>query len=185
MKRIIDLGMASMLILIFFPLFLIIAIAIKLESRGAIFFRHVRVGKDEKTFLMWKFRTMIDGADKAGPGLTKDRDPRITKVGRLLRRVSLDELPQLFNVVRGEMSIVGPRPEIPEMVQTYSEQQKRALSIKPGLTGLSQVNGRDDLPINDKLKYEIEYVEKSSLILDLKILLKTVPAILNGRGNRY
>lgn len=135
--------------------------------------------------MVWKFRTMVKDADKIGGGLTDHGDSRITKVGRVLRRLSLDELPQLFNVVRGEMSIVGPRPEIPEIVANYSTTQRRALSVKPGITGLSQINGRDDLPIKKKLGYELEYVENFSLLLDLKILLKTIPAIIGGQGNRF
>jgi len=128
---------------------------------------------------------MTHGADQIGPELTEHRDNRITGVGKLLRRLSLDELPQLFNVILGEMSLVGPRPEIPEIVQTYSPQQKKALSIRPGVTGLSQINGRDDLPIEVKLNFEVEYVRTVSMGLDFKILLKTIPAIINARGNRY
>ena len=150
-----------------------------------MFFRHTRVGKDEVSFQMWKFRTMTHAADKIGPELTEHGDNRITGVGKLLRRLSLDELPQLFNVILGEMSLVGPRPEIPEIVQTYSPQQKKALSIRPGVTGLSQINGRDDLPIEIKLNFEVEYVRTVSMGLDFKILLKTIPAIINARGNRY
>jgi len=135
--------------------------------------------------MMWKFRTMVKDADKIGGGLTEHQDARITKVGRFLRRLSLDELPQLFNVILGEMSIVGPRPEIPEIVAKYSPMQRRALSMKPGITGLSQINGRDDLPIKKKLGFELEYIDNFSLLLDFKILLKTIPAIISGQGNRY
>lgn len=184
-KRLIDVILAISFILLLLPLFLLILITISLESDGPIVYKHTRVGKDEKPFKMWKFRTMVAGADKMGPGLTKVQDPRITWFGKLLRRLSLDELPQLFNVLRGNMSIVGPRPEIPEIVRTYSFRQKRALSMKPGITGLSQVNGRDDLPIEKKLKYEIEYIENFSMALDLKILFMTLPVIISGRGNRY
>ncbi|RMD91943.1 MAG: sugar transferase [Calditrichaeota bacterium] len=184
-KRIFDLFVATFLLIIFSPLFLLIAFFIKIDSSGPIFYKHSRVGKDGNYFLMWKFRTMKKDADKIGPNLTQDNDPRITRIGKWLRRLSLDELPQLINVLRGEMSIVGPRPEIPEIVKTYTDQQKRALSVKPGITGLSQVNGRDDLPINEKLQYELEYVDHFSFILDLKILLKTIPAIVSARGNRF
>lgn len=184
-KRIFDLFVATFLLIVFSPLFLLIAFFIKIDSSGPIFFKHSRVGKDGNYFLMWKFRTMKKDADKIGPNLTQDNDPRITRIGKWLRRLSLDELPQLINVLRGEMSIVGPRPEIPEIVKTYTDQQKRALSVKPGITGLSQVNGRDDLPINEKLQFELEYVDHFSFILDLKILLKTIPAIVSARGNRF
>lgn len=184
-KNVFDIGGSTILLLLLSPLFLLIAIAIKIESRGPVFFRHERVGKNSKPFMVWKFRTMIRDADKTGPNLTSHGDPRITGVGRILRRLSLDELPQLFNVVRGEMSLVGPRPEIPDIVARYTPTQKRALSVKPGITGLSQINGRDDLPINKKLGYELEYVENFSLLLDFKILLKTIPALLSGEGNRF
>lgn len=127
---------------------------------------------------------MVRNASRLGPGLTATNDMRITRVGKYLRRLSLDELPQFINVIKGEMSIVGPRPEIPEIVQTYTPEQRKALTIKPGITGLSQINGRDDLPIDVKLNYEIEYVEKCSFTLDWKIIFKTIPALITGRGNR-
>ena len=128
---------------------------------------------------------MVNNAHLIGPGLTAHNDKRITPLGKFLRRSSIDELPQLINVLMGNMSIVGPRPEIPEIVKTYTTEQKRALTVKPGITGLSQINGRDDLPIDKKLKYELEYVESSSMVFDLKIIIKTIPALLSGRGNRY
>lgn len=133
---------------------------------------------------MWKFRTMVENASQIGPNLTATNDMRITRVGKYLRRISLDELPQIINVMKGEMSIVGPRPEIPEIVSTYTPEQKKALTIKPGITGLSQISGRDDLPIDVKLNYEIEYVERFSFTLDCKIVFKTIPTLINGRGNR-
>ncbi|TDI80264.1 MAG: sugar transferase [Caldithrix sp.] len=184
-KRIVDIVLSILITLILSPLFFLVAILVKLASKGPVFFRHARVGKNEEPFQMWKFRTMTHGADQIGPGLTEDEDSRITGVGKFLRRLSLDELPQLFNVMLGEMSLVGPRPEIPEIVQTYSPQQKKALSIRPGITGLSQISGRDDLPIDIKLNLEVEYVETVSMGLDFKILLKTIPTIINARGNRY
>ena len=184
-KRIIDIVLSIFVTLILSPLFFLIAILIKLNNKGPVFFKHKRVGKNEVPFQMWKFRTMTHGSDQIGPGITEDGDSRITGVGKFLRRLSLDELPQLFNVMLGEMSLVGPRPEIPEIVQTYSPQQKKAISIRPGITGLSQINGRDDLPIDIKLNFEVEYVETVSMGLDFKILLKTIPAIIKARGNRY
>jgi lipopolysaccharide/colanic/teichoic acid biosynthesis glycosyltransferase len=185
LKRIFDIVFAIAVLVIVFPLILLIAIAIKSESRGPVFFRHTRVGRNGIEFKMWKFRTMVDGSHLNGPQLTQDGDRRITGLGKILRRMSLDELPQLFNVLQGNMSVVGPRPEIPEIVRSYTAQQKRAISVKPGITGLSQVNGRDDLPIDRKLNYEVEYVENLSLQLDLAILIKTIPAIISGRGTRY
>ena len=183
-KKIVDATVAAIGLLICAPLFLIISVLIKIESRGPVFFKHIRVGMNGKPFKMIKFRTMVKDAGKVGPVLTETRDPRITRVGKVLRRSSLDELPQLINVLRGEMSLVGPRPEIPEIVETYQPWMRKALQCKPGITGLSQVNGRDDLPIDEKLKYEVEYVENYSLRMDLQILLKTLPAVINGRGNR-
>lgn len=183
-KRAFDIVLASLFLILFSPLFILFGILIKLEGEGQIFFKHTRSGLNEKPFKMWKFRTMVNNADKIGPGLTAAKDPRITRIGGLLRRTSLDELPQLINVLKGEMSIVGPRPEIPEIVATYSKEQKRALTIKPGITGLSQVNGRDDLPVDVKVGYDIKYVDELSPVLDLKILLKTLPAVMSGRGNR-
>lgn len=184
-KNLFDGVLAGLLLVVLSPLFAVIVLLIRLDSRGPVFFRQPRVGKDGKLFKMIKFRTMVQNADKMGPGLTADNDPRITRVGRFLRRISLDELPQLFNVLRGEMSLVGPRPEIPEIVGTYRPWMRQALRIKPGMTGLSQVNGRDDLELVDKLNYEVKYVEEYSLLLDLRILLKTIPAVISGRGNRY
>ncbi|TDI76010.1 MAG: sugar transferase [Bacteroidetes bacterium] len=184
-KRIVDIVLSILITLILSPLFFLVAILVKLTSKGPVFFRHARVGKNEVPFQMWKFRTMTHESDQIGPGLTEPGDSRISGVGKLLRRLSLDELPQLFNVMLGEMSLVGPRPEIPEIVQTYSPQQKKALSIRPGITGLSQISGRDDLPIDIKLNLEVEYVETVSMGLDFKILLKTIPTIINARGNRY
>ena len=184
-KRILDVVLSIFITLILSPLFFLLAILIKLGSKGPVFFRHERVGKDEAPFQMWKFRTMTHEAEQIGAALTEHGDSRITGVGKLIRRFSLDELPQLFNVLLGEMSLVGPRPEISEIVQTYSPQQKKALSIRPGITGLSQINGRDDLPIDVKLNFEVEYVKTVSIGLDFKILLKTIPAIINARGNRY
>ena len=183
-KNVIDRIVAGVALLLLSPLFVVLAIAVKLESEGAAFFSHTRVGLNGRLFKMIKFRTMVNNADKIGPGLTAKSDPRITRLGSILRRTSLDELPQLINVLKGEMSLIGPRPEIPEIVKTYSAEQLRALAVKPGITGLSQVNGRDDLPIDKKLAFEVRYVDNFSLSQDLHILLKTFPALFSGRGNR-
>ena len=183
-KRALDFIVSSVLVLLLLPLFALLALLIKLESSGDVFYRAERIGKAGKPFLMWKFRTMLTGADRMGPGLTEHGDPRITRVGSVLRRLSLDELPQLLNVLAGEMSLVGPRPEIAEIVDTYTPHQRLALSVLPGITGLSQINGRDDLPVEDKVAFDLEYVNGFSLIMDLKIVLKTIPAIISGRGNR-
>lgn len=185
LKRIIDIVLSIVLILLLFPLFILIIVIIQAESPGPALFKHERVGHNGKNFEMWKFRTMVNGADKKGSGLTQHNDTRITRFGSLLRRFSLDEMPQLINVLTGEMSIVGPRPEIPEIVESYSVEQQKALEVKPGITGLSQINGRDDLPIEKKLRYEVDYVNNRSIVLDLKIMIKTIPAVVNARGNRF
>ena len=183
-KRLFDIFFSIVLLIILSPLFPIIAILIKIDSRGPVFFKHLRVGKKKFPFKMWKFRTMVTGFENE-PELTIPNDPRITNVGKFLRRLSLDELPQLVNVLCGQMSIVGPRPEIPEIVATYTMQQKQALTVKPGMTGLSQINGRDDLSIAEKLEYDIYYASKSSFFFDLLILFRTIPTLLSGRGIKY
>ncbi|MFQ5707995.1 MAG: sugar transferase [bacterium] len=184
-KRLLDLFFSVILLVLSVPLFLLIAIAIKLESKGPVFYRHLRVGKFGRNFRMWKFRTMVQGADKMGSGLTQYSDPRITKVGKFLRRFSFDELPQIINVVVGDMSLIGPRPEIFEIVNLYTAQQREALNVRPGITGLTQINGRDNLPLDAKLEIEREYVHNNSLWLDLKILWLTFPAVWSGEGARY
>jgi lipopolysaccharide/colanic/teichoic acid biosynthesis glycosyltransferase len=184
-KRCLDICFAILLLTISAPLFLLLAVIIKIDSAGPIFYRAARAGKSGRVFRMWKLRTMVTQADSIGPGLTAMNDHRITRVGRLLRRLSLDEIPQLLNVLCGQMSLVGPRPEIPDIVVTYSDEQKNVLTVRPGLTGYSQINGRDDLPFIPKLRLENEYVAKISLLFDLKIILFTVPAVLRGIGARY
>lgn len=169
-------------LIIFSPLFLIVAIAIKFLDPGPVFYRQKRVGKDEKIFLIYKFRTMVVNADKFGSLLTVDNDPRVTKLGKFLRRTSLDELPQLINIVKGEMSLIGPRPEIPFIVETYSEEQKKVFKVKPGLTGWAQVHGRDSLTIEEKLIYDLQYIDNISFSLDFKIFLLTFPTLLSAKG---
>ena len=183
-KDALDKVLSFFLIILFSPVLLMIALMVKLDSKGPIFYRQQRVGLNGEPFKIWKFRTMVTDADKIGPVLTAKNDSRITNIGHLLRRTSLDELPQLFNVLTGEMSLVGPRPEVPEIVKTYNKRQLQALQAKPGITGLSQINGRDDLPIDIKLDYEVEYVETMSIANDFIIMLKTLPAVISGRGNR-
>jgi lipopolysaccharide/colanic/teichoic acid biosynthesis glycosyltransferase len=162
--------------------FLLVA-AIKLDSRGPAFYRQQRVGLDGAMFEMWKLRTMTHGAPLGGiwDPLTKD-DPRVTRAGAFLRRTSLDELPNLFNVVRGEMAIVGPRPTISEQVEEYTPEQRRRLEVKPGLTGWAQVNGRASLPWEERIELDVWYVDNRSPRLDLRILGRTVALLLTGRG---
>ncbi|MEW5693600.1 MAG: sugar transferase [Candidatus Hydrogenedentota bacterium] len=183
LKRFIDVILSVTLIIFLTPLFCIIYILIKISRYGSCIFIQERVGQYGKIFRLYKFRTMREGV--AGPRVTDINDPRITAIGRILRRFSLDELPQLFNILKGDMSFVGPRPEIREIVENYDEWQRRVLSVKPGLTGLSQVSGRDDLSINEKLILDIYYVHHYKIWLDLWIMLKTFIVVLQGKGARY
>ncbi len=185
MKRTFDILLSSISLIALLPFFILMSAAIRLGSPGSPIFKHARVGLQGKKFLMWKFRTMVTNAHKSGPALTQHDDMRITRIGRLLRRTSLDELPQIVNVLKGDMSIVGPRPEIPAIVETYTSEQRLALRVRPGITGLSQINGRDDLPIERKVQYDLAYVKNPSMLFDLKIILQTIPAVVNARGNRY
>jgi undecaprenyl phosphate N,N'-diacetylbacillosamine 1-phosphate transferase len=181
-KILLDTVFSLFCLIIFSPLFLALAICIKFFDPGPVFFRQKRVGKAENIFLIYKFRTMVVNADKIGPVLTAENDPRITRLGRFLRRTSLDELPQLINIVKGEMSLIGPRPEVPSIVETYGAEQRKVFKVKPGLTGWAQVHGRDDLSIEEKSVYDLQYIEKVSFMLDLKIFLLTFPALLSARG---
>lgn len=175
------------------PLLLALSLAVKLTSRGPVLFRQERCGLNGKRFTMLKFRTMVENADQLkdtllernemdGPAFKMTDDPRLTGVGKTLRKFSLDELPQLINVLRGDMSLVGPRPPLPEEVSQYHLWQRRRLSMKPGLTCLWQVNGRNDIDFERWMKMDLEYIDNWSLWLDAKILLKTIPAVVTGRG---
>ena len=183
LTRALDLLIAGGLLVVTSPALLAAVVAIRLESRGPAFFRQRRVGKDGAPFELWKLRTMVPGAEEMGAGIyVLEGDPRITRVGRLLRRLSLDELPNLINVVRGEMSMVGPRPTIQEQVDRYTERQRRRLEVKPGITGWAQVNGRVSLPWPERIELDIWYVENRTLALDLKIIARTVRMMLTGQG---
>jgi exopolysaccharide biosynthesis polyprenyl glycosylphosphotransferase len=191
-KRSLDITVTTVALVIFAVPMVVIAAAIRLTSPGPAVFRQRRVGENEREFRMFKFRTMVVGAHAQRDGLENEadgllfkirRDPRVTKVGRLLRRTSLDELPQLFNVLGGSMSLVGPRPALPEEASCYAEDQRGRLRVKPGVTGLWQVNGRHDLAFEDYLRYDLFYVENWSLTLDLYILAKTIPALLTAHGS--
>ncbi|HEY9839748.1 MAG TPA: sugar transferase [Candidatus Obscuribacterales bacterium] len=172
---------ALALLLLGLPL-LLVAVAIRLESRGPALYTQARVGREEKVFRIYKFRTMVPDADKIGPLLTQNDDPRITRLGKFLRRSSIDELPQLINILKGEMSFIGPRPEVPPIVETYNERQRGVFKVRPGLSGWAQVNGRDELDIPTKLNLDLEYVARVSPGFDLKILLLTFPTLLSKRG---
>jgi lipopolysaccharide/colanic/teichoic acid biosynthesis glycosyltransferase len=165
------------------PLMALAALLIRLESKGHAIYRQRRVGRHGRAFEIYKFRTMVDGAEHIGAGLALDEgDPRITRVGRLLRRWSLDELPNLVNVVRGEMSLVGPRPTIQVQVDQYTPRQRRRLEVKPGITGWAQVNGRTTLPWHERIELDVWYVDNRSLALDLKILARTARMVFAGYG---
>jgi exopolysaccharide biosynthesis polyprenyl glycosylphosphotransferase len=194
LKRALDVTIASGLLVVSLPAMAVVALLVKVTSPGPVLFRQRRVGAGGRTFTIYKFRTMVDGAERQLSALQAHneadgilfkmrRDPRVTPVGRLLRRCAADELPQLINVLMGEMSMVGPRPALPEETARYDERWRDRLRVKPGLTGLWQVNGRHDLGFDDYVRYDLFYVTNWSLTLDLYILAKTVPALLTTRGS--
>jgi lipopolysaccharide/colanic/teichoic acid biosynthesis glycosyltransferase len=200
--RALDVVLSAVLMIVLTPLFALIALAISLDSRGPVLFRQRRFGRDQKPFVVTKFRTMHHGVDhdthrtfvlgliagdhperpNGGPQFKMIDDERVTRVGRLLRRSSLDELPQLWNVLRGDMSLVGPRPPIPYEVEHYPPHWFARFAVKPGLTGLWQVSGRSDLALEEMVALDVEYARRRSLWLNLWILARTVPAVLSGRG---
>ena len=174
-------------------MYFLIPILIKLSSRGPVLFKQVRAGLNGRKFVLYKFRTMYVGADLARRELANqnemDRvvfkirnDPRITSIGKFIRKYSLDELPQLINVIKGDMSIVGPRPPLPEEVNNYQIWQRRRLSMKPGLTCLWQISGRNEVSFEKWMELDLEYIDNWSLFLDLKVIIKTIPAVISGRG---
>jgi lipopolysaccharide/colanic/teichoic acid biosynthesis glycosyltransferase len=171
-KRLFDIIIASIFFILLLPIFIVVFIVIKMEDRGPIFFFQDRTGKDGKTFKMFKFRSMTVETTRNGKKLTHNE--RVTKVGRVLRKTSIDEFPQVINVLKGEMSIIGPRPWISEYYERFNEHQKHRCDVLPGITGLAQVNGRNGLSIFDKIKYDIEYAKNVSFIMDLMIIAKTI-----------
>jgi lipopolysaccharide/colanic/teichoic acid biosynthesis glycosyltransferase len=180
-NRAADLAIAGGALLVASPLLALAALAVKLEDGGPVLYRQTRVGRDGHDFELLKLRTMVVGAERIGAGLAVDRgDTRITRAGRLLRRLSLDELPQLWNVVCGEMSVIGPRPTLRYQVEQYDEQQRHRLDVKPGITGWAQVNGRAALPWADRIALDVWYVEHRSPLLDLQILARTPFALFRG-----
>jgi len=183
LKRALDLLLGGAGCLLSAPLIALAALAIRLESPGHPIYRQRRVGRDGRAFEIYKLRTMVRGAEFTGAGLAiQEGDDRITRVGAFLRRTSLDELPNLWNVVRGEMSIVGPRPTVQVQVDQYSDRQRGRLKVKPGITGWAQVNGRASLPWSERIELDLWYVEHCSLRLDLRILARTVRMVLRGDG---
>jgi lipopolysaccharide/colanic/teichoic acid biosynthesis glycosyltransferase len=181
--RIVDIAVAAVALVLTSPLQLAAMVAVRIESHGSPIYRQRRVGKDGEPFEMLKLRTMVSGAEQQGAGMSVNYgDPRITRVGRILRRFSIDELPNLVNVLRGEMSIVGPRPTIQVQVDQYTDEQRRRLEVKPGLTGWAQVNGRASLPWHERIELDLWYVEHRSFLLDLRIIAKTVNMLVTGTG---
>jgi len=185
LKRAIDIFGSVLLLAVAAPALVVCALAVRVSSPGPIFFKQRRLGRYGKPFLLFKFRSMISGApdlrNSDGSAVCRTLDPRVTGVGRLLRRTSLDELPQLFNILRGEMSLVGPRPDQVDQLSYYTAAETRKLDVKPGLTGLAQIGGRNSISWQERKALDVAYVETQSLLLDLQILLRTIPYVLVGK----
>jgi lipopolysaccharide/colanic/teichoic acid biosynthesis glycosyltransferase len=182
-KRVLDVALAALLLLLAAPVLALAAAAIKLSSRGPVIYRQRRIGKGGVEFDLLKLRTMVAGAEQMGAGLAVDEgDPRITRAGALLRRWSLDELPNLVNVLKGDMSIVGPRPTVQSQVLQYTPRQRGRLAVAPGITGWAQVSGRAALPWHERIELDLWYIEHWSLRLDLRILARTARMLLSGKG---
>jgi lipopolysaccharide/colanic/teichoic acid biosynthesis glycosyltransferase len=193
-KRVLDLAVTLPILVLISPLLALVALSIKLWDRGPVFFTQTRVGKDGAEFTCHKFRSMVPHAERlkeelqalnhhADPRTFKiPRDPRITWIGRIIRKTSIDELPQLWNVVVGDMSLVGPRPPVPSEVNLYSDRDRRRLHVQPGITCIWQVSGRGDLPFSEQVQLDLDYIQNRSLLLDLKLLMLTIPAVVTGRG---
>jgi len=183
LKRIIDIISGVIGLIITSPLWLYVVIKIKTEDRGPVFFVQERVGRNSRLFRMYKFRSMVVGAEKKGLGVfVSTDDERITKIGKFIRKTSIDELPQLINVLKGEMSIVGPRPTLEYQVERYNKEQKRRLLVKPGITGWAQVNGRNNMTWPEKIKLDLWYVDHWSVGLDLKIIGRTIILVIKRKG---
>lgn len=186
-KRISDIVFSALGLLVLSPLFLLIAILVRCTSKGPVIFRQERLGRDAKVFRICKFRTMAENSEHTGSGVYSDRsDSRVTKVGRFLRATSLDELPQLWNILRGDMSFIGPRPPLtyhPWPIDRYSKEQLRMFRVRPGITGWAQVHGRRELEWNERLRLNVWYADHVSFALDLKIVFLTVGVMLSGKGN--
>ena len=193
-KRAIDVVGAGVGLILLAPMFLAVALLVKLDSPGPVLFAQTRVGRQGRLFRCWKFRSMFNDAEarkaellannemRGGTTFKMKRDPRITRVGRFIRKASIDELPQLWNVLSGEMSLVGPRPPVPQEVAEYTAWQRQRLAVKPGITCIWQVSGRSDIPFEQQVQLDLAYIRKRSLMLDIRLLLATVPAVLFARG---
>lgn len=194
-KRLIDIIASACGIIVLSPILLIVSILIKVESKGPIIFAQERVGKDLKTFKMYKFRSMVNDAEElkeklmqynqmSGPMFKMDNDPRVTKMGKIIRKTSIDELPQLINVIKGDMSLVGPRPSLPKEVEEFEPWMKKRFEVKPGLTCYWQVSGRNNIDFEDWMKLDIKYIEDKNLLLDIKLIVKTA-FLLFGDKNAH
>lgn len=194
MKRLIDVVGSTVALVVFTPTMLVIMLLIKLEDRGPVFYGQTRIGKNGAEFKMWKFRSMIANAhelrsqmmaqnDADGPMFKIKDDPRVTKIGHFIREKSLDEIPQFFNVLKGEMSLVGPRPSLPEEVMEFDSRERERLNVLPGLTGFWQVSGRNDLSFDDMIALDLEYVKHHSVLWDIKIIFITVAQMFFSKGN--
>ena len=194
LKRALDILLAGPLFILLLPIFGLLVLAIRLESPGPALFKQTRVGRWGRIFTMYKFRSMYMDAEarkaellaenemSGGVTFKMQRDPRVTRIGRFIRKASIDELPQLWNVIKGDMSLVGPRPPVPAEVDEYSLSDRRRLEVTPGITCIWQVSGRSDIPFPEQVELDVRYIESQSLLTDLKLLWKTVPAVLFGRG---
>jgi lipopolysaccharide/colanic/teichoic acid biosynthesis glycosyltransferase len=182
-RRAVDIAVSASLLALSSPMLVVAVVAIRLESPGPAIYRQLRIGREGRPFEMLKLRTMVSGAERIGAGLAvNENDSRITRVGAFLRRTSLDELPNLLNVLRGEMSLIGPRPTLPAQVASYTPRQRARLAIRPGITGWAQVNGRAALPWSERIELDLHYIEHRSLALDLRIVRRTLAIVLGGSG---
>ncbi len=181
-KRVLDILIAVVAMVIFSPVFVVIWICIRLSNEGTVIFRQQRAGKSSRPFIFYKFRTMKPDVEPFGPSPKSGQDSRLTKAGKFLREYSLDELPQLFNVLKGDMSIVGPRPLYISQIAEWDDRQKKRLLVKPGLTGLAQISGRGELTREQKLEFDVKYVETASLWLDIKIILTTIGQVFRKKS---
>jgi len=182
--RTFDIVFSLIVLLVFSPIWLVISALIRFDSSGPVIFRQIRVGLNGKLFQMYKFRTMVNNAQKIGPLLTQKNDGRITFIGKFLGKTSLDEIPNFINVLKGEMSVIGPRPEVPDIACHYNAWQKKVLSVKPGITGFSQVLGRQELEIDYKSRLDRYYIKKMGLCMDMWIMFKTIFVVFEGSGTR-
>ncbi len=182
-KRFTDILLSILILIISSPLLLLSIIAIKLESEGPAFFLHERTGYKGKKFKLIKFRGMVNNALAVGPELTQVNDPRVTRVGRFLRRTSIDEIPNFINVLLGEMTIIGPRPDIPSITDKYSAEQQKIFDYKPGVTGISQINGRQMLTPDERIRMELNYYQTANFVSDFIVFFKTFLIVFNNEGN--